>query len=138
MVSRRVFPQRKSSGKVLGFGDEEEHISDQQGGDGVGEGLNTGEFLSARNHDVIGVEIIHSLVGNQMPSPFHVAAIGHVFVNSIDADALGRIMTPETCPKLLAATRKLAGWQQGRNRVIQLRFNVDVLEASPKSKTSTL
>ena len=55
----------------LGFGDEEE--VDKVGGeteDGLSEGLSTGEFLSARNHDVIGVEIIHSLVGAQMPSAF--------------------------------------------------------------------
>ena len=71
----------------LGFGDEEE--VDKVGGeteDGLSEGLSTGEFLSARNHDVIGVEIIHPLVGAQMPSAFDVAAIGHVFVNAISAE----------------------------------------------------
>ncbi|KAH8083416.1 voltage-gated potassium channel [Aureococcus anophagefferens] len=90
----------------LGFGDEEE--VDKVGGeteDGLSEGLSTGEFLSARNHDVIGVEIIHSLVGAQMPSAFDVAAIGHVFVNAISAETLEKIMTPEACPKLLAAAR---------------------------------
>ena len=37
---------------------------------GVSEGLSAGEYLSSRNHDVIGVEIIHSLVGAQMPSAY--------------------------------------------------------------------
>ncbi|KAH8048038.1 voltage-gated potassium channel [Aureococcus anophagefferens] len=95
----------------LGFGDEEE--VDKVGGeteDGLSEGLSTGEFLSARNHDVIGVEIIHSLVGAQMPSAFDVAAIGHVFVNAISAETLEKIMTPEACPKLLGDA-KLASWQ---------------------------
>ena len=84
------------------------------------EGLSSGEFLSSRNHDVIGVDIIHALVGQPMPSTHHVAAIGHVFVNALSAETLERIMSQEACPKLLAATRRLAGWQLFRVGVFRV------------------
>jgi hypothetical protein len=89
-------------------------------GDGFSEGLSSGEFLSSRNHDVIGVDIIHALVGQPMPSTHHVAAIGHVFVNALSAETLERIMSQEACPKLLAATRRLAGWQLFRVGVFRV------------------
>ena len=57
---------------------------------------------------MIGVDIIHALVGQPMPSTHHAAAIGHVFVNALSAETLERIMSQEACPKLLAATRRLA------------------------------
>ena len=89
-------------------------------GDGFSEGLSSGEFLSSRNHDVIGVDIIHALVGQPMPSTHHVAAIGHVFVNALSAETLERIMSQEACPKLLVATRRLAGWQLFRVGVFRV------------------
>ena len=83
-------------------------------------GLTSGELLSSRKHDVIGVDIIQHMVGQPMPSTHHVAAIGHVFVNALNAETLERIMSQETCPKLLAATRHLAGWQLFRAGVFRV------------------
>lgn len=67
--------------------------------------------LSAKNYDVVGTDIINTLVGAPMIVNYTATAVGHVFCNVLTSQNLNEIMTSDVYPKLTAEVRKFAGWQ---------------------------
>ncbi|KAJ8600515.1 hypothetical protein CTAYLR_009213 [Chrysophaeum taylorii] len=77
-------------------------------------------YLTAKNYDVVGVDIINTLVGAPMIVPITATAVGHVFCNVLTSQQLNDIMTFDVYPKLTAEVRKMAGWRLFKRGVVRL------------------
>lgn len=66
-------------------------------------------YLTAKNYDVVGTDIINTLVGAPSIVDYTVTAIGNVFCNVLTSQQLNDILTFDVYPKLTAEVRKMAG-----------------------------